>query len=462
MTELYLVFLALAIILFGGIVAYSMWRQRRVSTRDGKPGQSREQRRNNADPLMQGAAGSQSVSGLSSEGDSKEASDKASKFGSEPSLPEASAPQNVTDERARAMPSISAPSLTATDTEPHNGDAGSSQSLGQDLNDQAANGSQSSNASAPPAEQAKQEPTLPFSTLTEVDRQSESEPIEGELRFDSASNIITELVARVKNAEPLEQQALLQVFREHDYKFQRKVHLYGLNELTDVWQDIEFEQPSARFVELGVVIQLADSEGAMGSKELHDFQQMALGFTNAFNAPFEFSMDIDDAMQQAQLLDQIGRRYDSMAVLNVVPRSKAGFRMADIEGCARELNMYADKNGIFVKATGQKHALTVLYRLACTDGSGHFGVSRDAMTTVHDLVIYMNVPTTPEPDRVFEEMASDANSLASWLEGKVVGRNGKPMTQRSYTVLLQQISDIAYSMQNEGITAGDPVSKKLF
>ena len=36
------------------------------------------------------------------------------------------------------------------------------------------------------------------------------------------------------------------------------------------------------------------------------------------------------------------------------------------------------------------------------------------------------------------------------------------MTQRSYTVLMQQISDIAYSMQNDGLAAGDAVSKKLF
>ena len=161
-------------------------------------------------------------------------------------------------------------------------------------------------------------------------------------------------------------------------------------------------------------------------------------------------------------MDQIGRRYDSMAVLNVVPRSKTGFRLADIESCARDLMMSTDKNGIFVKTTGQKQSLSVLYRLACTDGSGHFGISEGTMSPVHDLVIYMNVPATKEPDRVFQDMVKDANSLATWLDGKVVDRNGKVMTQRSYSVLLQQISDIAYSMQQEGITAGDAISKKLF
>lgn len=289
------------------------------------------------------------------------------------------------------------------------------------------------------------------------------EEVNGPPKLDQTSaSIVTDLVARVKNPEPIEQHELLALFREHDFKFHRKVHIYGLNQLTDLWRDIEYELSSARFVELGVSIQLADRDGGMAKKELHDFQQMALAFSNQFDAPFEFSMDIDEALDQAKILDQIGRRYDSMAVLNVVPKSKAGFRMADIESCARDLLMSADKNGIFMKTKGQKHNLSVLYSLACTDGSGHFGITGGATLPIHDLVIYMNVPATHEPEVVFQEMVKDANNLATWLDGKVVDRNGRVMTQRSYSLLMQQISDIAHSMQQDGLTAGDAVSRKLF
>ncbi|MBL4670609.1 MAG: hypothetical protein JKX81_00005 [Arenicella sp.] len=203
---------------------------------------------------------------------------------------------------------------------------------------------------------------------------------------DSAS-VVTELVARIKNPDPIEQQGLLSLFRKHDFKFHRKVHIYGLNQLTDMWRDIEFELPSARFTELGVSIQLADREGAMSQRELHDFQQMVLEFTNAYDAPFEFSLEIDEALKQALALDQIGRRYDSMAVLNVVPKAKTGFRMADIESCARDLMMSTDKNGIFMKTLGTKNNISVLFHLACTDGSGQFGISSGPTTPVHDLVV---------------------------------------------------------------------------
>ena len=313
-----------------------------------------------------------------------------------------------------------------------------------------------------PKLQPEEEITLP-KLNSEPASTGSSEIVSAKPLFEkSSSNLLTELVAKVRNPGPIEQQELLALFRNHDFKFHRKVHIYGLNELTDMWRDVEFELPSARFLELGISIQLADREGSMTQKELHDFQQMVLAFSNKFDAPFDFSMDLDEALAQANLLDNIGRRYDSMAVLNVVPKARAGFRMADIESCARDLMMSTDKNGIFMKTTGQKNNLSVLYRLACTDDSGQFGVSSGSTTLVHDLVVYMNVPATSDPENVFQDMVKDASNLATWLDGKVVDRNGRGMSQRSYSILMQQVSDIAFSMQQDGLKPGDQVAKKLF
>ena len=276
------------------------------------------------------------------------------------------------------------------------------------------------------------------------------------------SIIITDLVAKIKNPLPIEQNELLTLFRLHDYKFKRKVQLFGLNQLTENWRDIEYELPSARFVELGLSIQLADRDGAMNEKELHDFQQMVLEFAEKFDAPFEFSMPIDDAYEQAQALDVIGRRYDSMAVLNIVSKTQDGFRAADLGSCARDLLMSCDKKGIYLKTIGQKDNISVLYRLAITDGAGKL-LPPDVITGVsHDLVMYMNVPATKDPQAVFQEMIKDANSLATWLEGKVVDRNRHTMTDQSYSVLMQQIVDITESMKKDGLSPGDTVSKILF
>ena len=283
------------------------------------------------------------------------------------------------------------------------------------------------------------------------------------LKLDPASStIITKLVAKVKNPIPVEQNELLTLFRLHDYKFKRKVQIFGLNQLTESWRDIEFEQPSARFVELGLSIQLADRDGAMNEKELHDFQQMVLEFAEKFDAPFEFSMPIDDGHEQAVALDVIGRRYDSMAVLNIVSKTQDGFRAADLGTCARDLLMSCDKKGVYQKTIGQKDNISVLYRLAVTDGAGNLLPPNSVSAVSHDLIMYMNVPATKEPQKVFQLMVKDANSLASWLEGKVVDRNRHIMTEKSYSVLMQQIVDISANMKKDGLSPGDTVSKILF
>lgn len=436
MTELYLVFIGIAAVLFVGIVVYSAWTQRRTADRRAnsvlKNRSMKYSRR--PDPLF------------------------------EPSRAE-SATRELSDEPRDRVDSVKvktkiSPTLSESTSSSSSLSVQAQTGLGE-------NGARSDNElthSEPSVEPAvKKDNTVEFTQAKKVNKGASKRPVVDKLpALDANQAIIIELVARLKNLEPKEQNEILKLFRNHDYKFNRSVRIWGLNELTDLWRDVEYELSAARFVELGLAIQLADRDGAMNTKELHDFQQMALDFSNSFDAPFEFSMEIDDAIEQGKILDQIGRCYDSMAVLNVVPRSKAGFRMADIESCARDLRMPTDKNGIFVKTSGHRQAQKVLYRLACTDGSGHFGKRDGAVTPIHDLVIYMNVPATENPDRVFQDMVKDATSLATWLDGKVVDRNGKVMTQRLYSVLLQQISDIAYSMQQVGIVAGDEISKKLF
>ena len=128
----------------------------------------------------------------------------------------------------------------------------------------------------------------------------------------------------------------------------------------------------------------------------------------------------------------------------------------------RDLGMARDKNGIFLKTIGQKDQISILYRLGCTNKVGDFGFIKDSSEPVFDLMMYMNVPATKNPELVFQDMVKDSNNLATWLEGKIVDREGKVMTQRSYSVLTQQISDITFSMQQDGLIPGDALCKKLF
>jgi len=417
MTELYIIFFIVGVIVFAGVAGFSWWQQS-----SKRQDYQRRKKSDYSDPLF----ADQTTPAMTTKQASSQASVKDSAQSTENQSKDKSVPPLVVPPKANIK----------------NKGSGNKTAL----------------------------PVVDMTTDEQLDENTDQQAVADNVeiidiepkRDKGSSTIVTELVARFSNSDPIEQKQLLSLFRTHDFKFHRKVHIYGLNQLTDLWRDIEFELPSARFVELGVAIQLADREGGMSKKELHDFQQMVLEFSNVFDAPFEFSLDIDEALTQAKVLDQVGRRYDSMAVLNVIPRSKAGFRLADIESCMRDLGMVKDKNGIFLKTTGQKNQISILYRLGCTNKSGDFGFSGEGKEPIYDLVMYMNVPATKAPELVFQDMVKDTNSLATWLEGKIVDREGKVMTQRSYSVLTQQISDIAFSMQQDGLSPGDSLCKKLF
>ena len=459
MNQLYLVFFAIGLLLFGGIALYSYMQM----------GGLKQRRQKGDDPLIldakddpvepSSAAGELERSNpklLNSESDASQANENDGDVDQnvvKASSKRANLSARVKDKlRRKVAPRLQSDKSLQADT---------SADLGQ--NNDAAEASEFSDDAVEEARQKVVRNSQVANKSNKQNFQAASDTVNTEPQLDKkSSTLLTELVAKVKNPKPIEQQELLALFRNHDFKFHRKVNIYGLNELTDMWRDVEFELPSARFLELGISIQLADREGSMTQKELHDFQQMVLAYSNQFDAPFDFSMDLDEAFEQANLLDNIGRRYDSMAVLNVVPKSRTGFKMADIESCARDLMMSSDKNGIFMKTTGQKNNVSILYRLACTDGSGQFGVSSGSSASVHDLVVYMNVPATADPEIVFQDMVKDASSLATWLDGKVVDRNGRVMSQRSYSILMQQVSDIAFSMQQDGLKPGDATAKKLF
>ena len=271
-----------------------------------------------------------------------------------------------------------------------------------------------------------------------------------------------EYVAKYSNDKPVERDTLLAIYRRHDYLFARKTHIFGLNELTDLWCDIERELASSRFMDFGVSIQLADREGALSKKEMNYFSKMVLDFSESLDVPFQFSMDIDAAIQKAAVLDEIGRRYDAMAVLNIVPKGRTGFRMADIDSCSKDLRMYSEASGVFIKSKGHKQAPKILYRMASMDSSGRFGGDINMQSRVYDLVIYMNVPATENPLIVFDEMVEDAMNMTTWLDGKLVDRKGKVLTEKALGILKKQITGIVASMQEEGLEPGDELSVKLF
>ena len=277
------------------------------------------------------------------------------------------------------------------------------------------------------------------------------------------SELEIDFVARIKIGKSVIRDEILGVYRQHEFDFDKPSKVFGLNELTNLWCDLELEINTATFSQIGASIQLADKNGPITEDELNRFSQMMLTMADSLNRPFRFSMEFEEALERAAHLDQLGQRYDAMAVLNIIARQRSGFRAIDIESCARDLNMYKDLKGIYVRADANgSDSGRAIYRMAPADERGHLIGDRTTEANVKDLVLYLNVPATRDPEQVFHRMMEDARSLAEWLDGKIIDQHGRHMTARGFKMITRQIRDISQEMKIDGLKPGDVVSSKLY
>ncbi len=279
----------------------------------------------------------------------------------------------------------------------------------------------------------------------------------------SSSKKIIELVAKIPGENAVSRDDVLVIFRKYDFLFARKLHVFGFNTLKQMWADIEREDVSAIFTDLGVSVQLADKSGALTRKELNTMSQLVLAIAEKFDRQFTFSMDLDEAIENGRELDELGRKHNAMVVLNIVPKRKDGFRSSDIDSCTRDLNMAQAENGVFTRYKRVDGQSSVQYHIAVADSNGQFSpVSKQAPFRVHDVVVYLNVPVVKQPIAAFDTMVDEARKLATWLDGKLVDKHRRNMTTKAIKMLSSQVDEIEHNMRKDGLVPGDDISQKLF
>jgi FtsZ-interacting cell division protein ZipA len=96
-----------------------------------------------------------------------------------------------------------------------------------------------------------------------------------------------------------------------------------------------------------------------------------------------------------------------------------------------------------------------------TDSSGNISQYSDD-GSIHDIVLYMNVPATVNPEETFKMMLNDASQLQAWLEAKMVDHKGHTMTDKTLDAIHGQVSSISQSMLEEGLRPGNSLTNKLF
>jgi FtsZ-interacting cell division protein ZipA len=165
---------------------------------------------------------------------------------------------------------------------------------------------------------------------------------------------------------------------------------------------------------------------------------------------------MDEALEQAAFLDKLIKKYDALAILNIVARNDS-FRLSDVDGAARDLGMVPNQRNVYVKHENDRP----VYRMADKERARGDSTAQENETT-RGITLFMDIPKTHDPARVFNDMVNDAKELCKRLDGKLVDDNHRGMTQKGLKRIAQEIRTMAAEMERDGIAPGRECALKLF
>lgn len=266
-----------------------------------------------------------------------------------------------------------------------------------------------------------------------------------------------EYVARIPGKNVIKRDSALGIYRQREFELSKPHRIFGLSHPTRMWCDLEKQPDSARFTDFGLTLQLADRQGPADESELNRFSQVVLKLSEVFGRKFQFSCGLDEALKQAQFLDKTIKKYDVLAILNIVARNDS-FKMSDIDEAARALGMVPNQKSVYVKYEGRR----AVFRMADKERTHGDASASTADRTTRGITLFMDIPRTPDPARIFNDMVNDAKEICKRLDGKLVDENHRGMTQKGLKRIGQEIRSMATEMERDGIPPGHECALKLF
>lgn len=285
-------------------------------------------------------------------------------------------------------------------------------------------------------------------------------PIDGvpEMReYTADESIQIEYVARIPGKNVIKRDSALGIYRQREFEMSKPHRIFGLSHPTRMWCDLEKQPESARFTDFGLTLQLADRQGPIDEGELNRFSQVVLKLSEVFGRRFQFSCDMDEALNQAEFLDKLVRKYDALAILNIVARNEP-FKLSQVDEAARALGMTPNQKNVYIKHEGDRP----VYRMADMEKTDRDAHQADSDRATRGITMFMDIPRTLDPARVFNDMVNDAKELCKVLDGKLVDDNHRGMTQKGLKRIGQEIRTMAAEMERDGVAPGRDCAMKLF
>jgi len=270
------------------------------------------------------------------------------------------------------------------------------------------------------------------------------------------------IVTLPSRSKPISRDHALGIYKQNEYILEKPRGLYGLRHVTNVWSNLDSDPISTEYTDLRLAIQLADNAGPVNESELNAFTQLALKLADPLKRRTLFSMEFDQALKMAKLLDAFCKDFDVVASINIVANGPVGFMGINILHEMSVLGFEYGRKNVFHKHPDNNKRKFPKYSLANLYDPGYFDLNNMQRFVTKGLTLFMQVPCVREPGKAFREMVRDAQALCNALDGKLLDQDSKPLTSTGIEAIERQISDLDARMRERGIAAGSDTAIRLF
>ncbi len=241
----------------------------------------------------------------------------------------------------------------------------------------------------------------------------------------------------------------------------KPVLLEGWDEAAQVW---EFPQAHKSYSQVQLAVQLDNRLGPLNAVEFSEFIGIAQRYADhdAIQAHLQHLPEMQAELKRALELESFAKEVDVQLEFYVATQG-APWSVGLVEESVRPYGFQREKE-----------VWRMLWRppeAPEAEPMSAFSLQFDAQAAlstelhengVHRLQLLLDVPQLPQDLRPFERLTEAVLGLAASLDGRVVDRDGRSISQELLQNLDAQLQEIYQQLALRDLAAGSPQAKRLF
>ncbi|OMU93203.1 cell division protein FtsZ [Burkholderia pseudomallei] len=260
-------------------------------------------------------------------------------------------------------------------------------------------------------------------------------------------------IVPIRLASPLAGDKILPAAQRLRRAGRKPVHIEGKPDGGDAW---ELLQNGVRYEELRAAAQLANRSGPLNELEFSEFVTGVQQFADAIDGAPEFP-DMMETVSMARELDGFAAQCDAQLSINVMSDG-APWSANYVQAVASQDGLLLSRDGTrFVKLDAKQNPVFMLQ-------FGDTNFLRDDLTYKGGnlITLVLDVPVADEDILPFRLMCDYAKSLSERIGARVVDDQRRPLPESTLLAIEQQLMKLYARLEEAGIPAGSPVTRRLF